>query len=90
MTFRGEVRNGVIVLESGASLDEGTVVTVEAIQAAPDHDTAGEKTLLDRLRSVVGIAEGLPSDLAAQHDHYLHGRPKRRAPFLPIHFSISH
>ena len=25
-----------------------------------------------------GKAEGLPSDLAENHDHYLHGAPKRK------------
>jgi hypothetical protein len=26
---------------------------------------------------VIGIAKGLPADLAENHDHYLHGRPKK-------------
>jgi hypothetical protein len=26
-----------------------------------------------------GKAKGLPSDLAANHDHYLHGLPKRES-----------
>jgi hypothetical protein len=68
MTFRGEVKNGVIVLEPGASLVEGTVVRVE-----PVLEDSGP-TLADRLQKVIGIAEGLPADLAEQHDHYLHGR----------------
>jgi hypothetical protein len=71
MTYRGEVKNGVIVLESGAILGEGTVVRVEPV------DCEEEPTLADRLQQVIGIAEGLPSDLAEQHDHYLHGRPKK-------------
>ena len=71
MTYRGEVRNGVIVLEPGASLVEGTIVRVEPVLAS------SEPTLADRLRDVIGIAEGLPADLAEQHDHYLHGRPKK-------------
>ena len=71
MTYRGEVKNGVIVLESGASLDEGTVVLVEPVLSD------SESTLADRLQNVIGVAEGLPADLAEQHDHYLHGRPKK-------------
>lgn len=35
------------------------------------------RTLAERLSSVIGKAEGLPTDLADQHDHYLHGQPKR-------------
>jgi len=38
---------------------------------------AGKPTLLDRLRPVVGSVKGLPKDFAAQHDHYIHGAPKR-------------
>ncbi len=71
MTYRGEVKNGVIVLEPGATLGEGTVVRVEPIEGD------SEPTLADRLQKVIRFAEGLPSDLAAQHDHYLHGRPKK-------------
>jgi hypothetical protein len=26
---------------------------------------------------VAGTAEGLPPDFAAEHDHYIHGTPKR-------------
>jgi len=29
------------------------------------------------LREIIGKAEGLPQDFAAEHDHYLHGTPKR-------------
>ena len=71
MTYRGEVKNGVIVLEPGATLGEVIVVRVEPVEAN------SEPTLADRLRNVIGIVEGLPTDLAAQHDHYLHGRPKK-------------
>lgn len=35
-------------------------------------------TLYDRMKSVVGIAKGLPDDFALNHDHYLHGQPKRQ------------
>ena len=71
MDYRGEVKNGVIVLEPGAALDEGTIVRVEPL------DSAAEPTLADQLHKIIGQAEGLPSDLALQHDHYLHGRPKK-------------
>ncbi|HUS38884.1 MAG TPA: hypothetical protein VMX74_05510, partial [Pirellulales bacterium] len=46
--------------------------TVDATKAAQSGET-----LYDRLKPVIGSAKGLPPDLAAQHDHYLHGRPKR-------------
>jgi hypothetical protein len=31
----------------------------------------------EALREVAGTAEGLPADLAHNHDHYLHGTPRR-------------
>ena len=71
MMFRGKVKGGVVVLEPGARLDEGADVVVEPVEPAP------ARSLADRLRPVIGIAKGLPKDLAENHDHYLHGRPKK-------------
>ena len=34
-------------------------------------------TILERLRSVVGKAKGLPPDAALNHDHYLYGLPRQ-------------
>lgn len=31
----------------------------------------------DSLLEIAGTAEGLPSDFAHNHDHYLHGAPRR-------------
>jgi hypothetical protein len=33
-------------------------------------------TLADQFADVIGAAPDLPQDMAAQHDHYLHGAPK--------------
>lgn len=41
MSYRGEVRNGVVVMEPGASLREGTLVRIEPIEP--------ESTQMDRL-----------------------------------------
>jgi len=30
-----------------------------------------------RLKRFAGAVQGLPSDMARNHDHYLHGRPKK-------------
>ena len=35
------------------------------------------KPILEKLRSLAGKARNLPADLAANHDHYLHGTAKR-------------
>ena len=71
MTYRGHVENGVVVLDDPVELPEGAVVQV---------DLAEEEqipTLAERLKDIIGIAEGLPSDLAENHDHYAHGKPKK-------------
>lgn len=31
----------------------------------------------DWMRKFIGAAKELPSDFAAEHDHYIHGTPKR-------------
>ena len=77
MSFQGEVRNGVVVLEAGAMLSEGTIVRVEPVGAVPSAEPPSGVSLAERLKTVIGAAKGLPPDLAEQHDHYLHGQPKR-------------
>jgi hypothetical protein len=71
MTYTGHVKSGVIVLDGAVSLPEGLEVRVEPVE--------GERprTLAERLRDVVGVSKGLPSDMARNHDHYLHGAPKQ-------------
>jgi predicted DNA-binding antitoxin AbrB/MazE fold protein len=71
MSYLGEVKNGVIVLEEEVPLTEGAKVRVEFIE------TADLPTLAERLKDFIGKAEGLPPDLAKNHDHYLHGQPKK-------------
>ncbi len=72
MTFDGIVRNGTIVLEQGATLPEGTRVKV----VADTHEAESQPTLIGLLK-LAGMAKDLPADFAAQHDHYIHGTPKR-------------
>jgi hypothetical protein len=74
MTYRGTVKNGVVVLGEGATLDEGTEVQVEPIG---DLHKDRRPAIYDRLAKLAGNAKGLPADLARQHDHYLHGQAKR-------------
>jgi hypothetical protein len=69
----GTVTNGVIVLSDGATVPEGTRVQV----LVPVSAEEAASPLGRRLLGLAGIANELPSDMAAQHDHYLHGRPKR-------------
>lgn len=79
MTFRGIIRNGQIEVDPGIDLPpEGTRVSIEptgrkvgkrARPRATDKDPAfsiGDRAI------PMGVA-----DLAAEHDHYLYGTPKR-------------
>jgi hypothetical protein len=83
MTYRGKVQGGVVVLEGGARLPEGTEVRVEA-QAPPGGEPPpSPESVWKKLERIATWAEGQPSelpvDLSSHHDHYLHGL-NRRAP----------
>jgi hypothetical protein len=72
-SYTGQVQNGVIVLDEGTPpLPEGTRVRIE-----PAELKDAEADLSRILLEFAGKARGLPSDMAEQHDHYLHGTPKR-------------
>ena len=69
MTLRGRVKDGQILLDEPAVLPEGAEVKVEII--------SGTATIWQKLRSVAGTIPG-PADWAENHDHYIHGTPKRQ------------
>jgi hypothetical protein len=73
MTASGTVQNGVVVLDGKQPFPDGTRVTV--LESTPAGATP--KGTLAGLLKFAGKAEGLPADFAAQHDHYIHGTPKR-------------
>ena len=72
MSFEGHVQNGVIVLDDGRQLADGTRVHVIVRDA-----TAAKATLRDRLLKLAGTVDDLPADMARNHDHYIHGGPER-------------
>jgi hypothetical protein len=76
MVYDGTITNGTIVLENGAQIPEGTRVKVIVPTESPAAPPADEPTMKWMLK-YAGKAVGLPADMAAQHDHYLHGTPKR-------------
>ena len=80
MVVRGRVKGGVVVLDDSGSLPEGTVVRVEPVEdkAAAVKAPEGEQSLAEMLLSHAGKAKGLPEDMALNHDHYLHGLPKKK------------
>jgi hypothetical protein len=75
MTYRGHVRENVIVLDSGVVLPEGTEVVVETV--SPKGTSATGSSLLERLGDFIGGGTDLPEDFAENHDHYIHGTPKK-------------
>jgi hypothetical protein len=77
MTYRGHVKNGVVVLDDPVALPEGCKVAVVLTPATEGAGENGTPTLFDQLAAVIGKGQQLPSDLAANHDHYLHGLPKK-------------
>ena len=82
MTYQGTVQNGMVVLQDGETLPDGTLVTV--VPVPPSQEAGGTyggtiwQKLTDLGRQVESEPCDLPSDLAANHDYYLHGLPKRQ------------
>ena len=59
-----------MVFDPTVELPEGIEVRVEPVPPA-------RKTLAEQLGDLIGSVPDLPSDMAEQHDHYLHGAVKR-------------
>ena len=72
MKIRGKVSRGVVILNDDTALPEGTVVRVEPLPKADSARRQGP-SLAEKLCRLAGKAQGLPTDLARNHDHYLHG-----------------
>jgi hypothetical protein len=70
MTYRGHIENGLVVFDEQVALPEGTQVRVEPLPKR-------RPTLAERFKDVIGSVSDLPADMAENHDHYIHGTPKR-------------
>jgi hypothetical protein len=87
MTLHGRYSNGKVILDDPGSLRNGDLVEVRrAPRARPKRKKTSKRakrspnpppSLIERLGKFVASFDG-PRDLSAQHDHYAHGRPKRR------------
>ena len=78
MVYRGHVENGMVRLDDAPVLPDGMEVEVHLLAENAAKEGEGEPaSLLERLKDVVGKAEGLPPDLAENHDYYLHGQARR-------------
>ena len=72
MTITAQVQNHSIKLPDDVLIADGTMVTIQTVDEVPGEKAAGAWML-----KYAGIADDLPPDAAAQHDHYLYGTPKR-------------
>jgi hypothetical protein len=79
MTYKGMVKNGVVVLEGTRFPPEGSPVSVRVLKAARSSARGRRRapSMYDRYKRFIGKAEGLPDDFSINHDHYLYGVPKR-------------
>ena len=73
MSYKGTVRNGVVVLDAPLKLPEGTTVHVEPVSDQKASASRPEDPLFDM--SQYAVDTGIP-DLAVNLDHYLYGHPK--------------
>ncbi len=74
MNFTATVVKDTIRLPAGVHFPDGTRVMVQSVDAP---DESRKDSLGRSLVKFVGIADDLPSDLARNLDHYLHGQPKQ-------------
>ena len=92
MVYTAQVKNGVVVFDNG-SPPEGAKLRIEVVmpdaktpRTQGDFDQgsqAGEQSparpaIWDKLLKLAGTVKGLPPDMAENHDHYIHGAPKRK------------
>jgi len=71
MTCTVKVKDGAIRLPPGVELPDGAEVRLTI------PDSGSQPSFAERYAAYIGVAEDLPSDLAANLDHYVHGRRKK-------------
>ncbi len=77
MRYRGQVQQGVVILEPNARLPEGAVVSVEPWPTEEPKSGAVDEENSDSLARMGELAvETGVRDLAVNVDHYLYGHPK--------------
>ena len=76
MTLRGHIKGGAVVLDAPAALPDGTPVEVRTV-GRPAEEPAASATLGEWLMRYAGAVKGFPSDLARNHDHYIHRTPRK-------------
>ncbi|HEX4087047.1 MAG TPA: hypothetical protein VHY22_19185 [Chthoniobacteraceae bacterium] len=70
MSITAIVQNNTIKLPPDVHVPDGTSARII-------FETAAGRTLAERYAGLIGITDALPEDMAENHDHYLHGAPKK-------------
>ena len=70
MSITATIENGSIKLPPDVHVPDGTTARIIL-------EEADDKTLAERYAKLIGFTDQLPEDLAENHDHYLHGHPKK-------------
>jgi hypothetical protein len=73
MTYRGKVKNGVVVFDNGIALEDGTEVRIEPIEITPRSSPNKPNQLFEAAKRAKSTGV---TDLARNHDHYLYGHHK--------------
>ncbi len=80
MTVEGHIENGQIVFNEHVSLPEGARVRVELLSTSGNISRTLESRIgsnYEHYQSIIVAIDDLPPDFAAEHDHYIHGTPKK-------------
>ena len=77
MTYQGHIENGKVVFDGAPVLADGTQVVVTIVEKPAEPKEREIPTLYERMKPVLGIADGLPPDTSQNIDHYLYGHPKK-------------
>lgn len=70
MSITATVMNDTIKLPEGVHLEDGTSVLVLP-------QPRERQTFAERYKDLIGSVNSGIGDLAENHDHYLHGRPRK-------------
>jgi hypothetical protein len=75
MSITAIVQNNTIKLP--VDVPDGTRVEVVLPQKTSPAEPKSAGSFFDTVRDLIGSVEG-PEDWASEHDHYIHGTPKRK------------
>jgi hypothetical protein len=72
VSYKGTVKNGVVVLPPDIKLPEGTQVEVQPLELLPEGDP-----FLQTIQKIAKPRPHWPKDFALNHGHYTRGEPKK-------------